>query len=80
MSRSQIHRKINSTTGLSTSAFVHKQSIKATTILLRSTHANINTISTGLGFKSASYYNNHFEEIIGYPPAEYIHKQSTIYP
>lgn len=75
ISRSQMHRKIKSSTGLSTSAFIRKQRIKAAAELLQSTHASISTISTGVGFKSASYFNKHFKEIIGCSPTEYIHKQ-----
>jgi AraC-like DNA-binding protein len=75
MSRSQLHRKIKSSTGLSTSAFIRKQRIKAAAELLQSTNVNINHISAGVGFKSTSYFNKHFKEIMGCSPTEYIHKQ-----
>lgn len=77
ISRSQMHRKIKSSTGLSTSAFIRKQRIKAAAEILQSTPAHINTISTGVGFKSTSYFNKHFKEIMGCSPTEFIHKQST---
>jgi AraC-like DNA-binding protein len=80
LSRSQMHRKIKSTTGLSTSAFIRKQRIKAAAELLQSTNVSISLISAGVGFKTPSYFNKHFKEIMGCSPTEYIHKQLTINP
>lgn len=72
MSRAQLHRKIKSSTGFSTSMFIHYYRIKASIELLNGFKANIGKISKEVGYSDASYYTKCFKKITGCTPRQYI--------
>jgi len=71
MSRTQLHRKLKKTTGLSTTAFIRKQRIQLAQLILNSTSLPISQISILVGFKDPSYFSHCFKDITGILPSKY---------
>ncbi|WP_052958596.1 hybrid sensor histidine kinase/response regulator transcription factor [Maribacter thermophilus] len=76
MSRSQLHKKLNAISGMSTSEFVRVQRINLAKKLLKESDATISEIGYQVGFNTPSYFTKCFKEIVGCTPNEYISKQS----
>ena len=74
MSRSQLHKKLNAITGMSTTEFVRAQRINLATDLLRKSDAPISEIAYQVGFNTPSYFNKCFKEIQGCTPVEFLSK------
>ncbi len=70
MSRSQLHRKLNTTTGQSVSQFIREYRLQRGMELLRVGDLNASEVADRIGFGSATYFNKCFNEYYGYPPGE----------
>jgi len=71
MSRMQLHRKLLSYTGLSTSAFIRSQRLKQALHLLKTSDSTINEIAYAVGFNTPSYFMKCFKETFKKTPSEY---------
>jgi TolB-like protein/AraC-like DNA-binding protein len=74
MSRSQLHRKLNSTTGQSVSQFIREHRLQCGMELLKSGELTATEVAERVGFGSATYFNKCFNEYYGFPPGEVKHK------
>lgn len=72
MSRVQLHRKIHSLTGQSTSEFIRVVRLNRAAQLLKQQHDNITQIAFLVGFNSSSYFSRSFYKHFGVSPSEYI--------
>lgn len=70
MSRSNLLRKIKSTTGLSVSLLIRQVRLYHAKDLLNEGELNISEVSYQVGFSSTSYFTKCFREQFGYPPGE----------
>jgi len=71
MSRTQLHRKLKKSTGLSTTAFIRKQRIQLAQLILTSTSLPISQICILVGFNDPSYFTQCFKNITGILPSKY---------
>ena len=71
MSRMQLHRKLITYTGLSTSAFIRSQRLKQAVQLLEHSDATINEVAYAVGFNTPSYFMKCFKETFHKTPSEY---------
>jgi signal transduction histidine kinase/DNA-binding response OmpR family regulator len=74
MSRMQLHRKLKSLLGVSTSEFLRNERLKASTELLKKGKANISEIAYSVGFNDVSYFSKCFKEMYHCTPTEYMEK------
>lgn len=72
MSRMQLHRKLMTYTGLSTSAFIRSQRLKQAVQILKTSDATINEVAYSVGFNTPSYFIKCFKEAYKKTPAEYL--------
>ncbi len=70
MSRSNLHRKIQSVYKISTSQFIRQQRLKKGMELLRETSLSVSEVSYKVGFGSPSYFIKSFHNFYGYSPGE----------
>ncbi|MEJ0055744.1 MAG: helix-turn-helix domain-containing protein [Bacteroidota bacterium] len=70
MSRSQLHRKLNSATGQSVSQFIREHRLKLGMALLKGGDLTAAEVADRVGFGSATYFNKCFNEYYGFPPGE----------
>ena len=77
ISRSQLHNKIKSTTGISTSHFINNIRLEKAQTLLKTTDWNISEIAYAVGFNSPSYFSTAYMKKYGHRPS-YIRKPLTI--
>ena len=70
MSRSQLHRKLNTVTGQSVSQFIREYRLQRGMELLKQGELNAAEVADRIGFGSATYFNKCFNEYYGYPPGE----------
>lgn len=75
ISRSQLHRKIKSLSGETTSEFVNLIRIKKAVELLGSGQYRFNEVAYQVGFSSQSYFNRCFKKVYNTTPKEYIETQ-----
>lgn len=71
MSRTQLHRKLKSVYGLSTSEFIRSQRLKLSLKLLKESDATVSEIAYQVGFNSPSYFIKCFKETYNSTPADY---------
>ncbi len=71
-SRSQIHRKLRTLTGLTVSLFIREKRLQQAARWLTEKPMTINEIAQAAGFKSASYFRKCFKNEYGMTPSEYI--------
>ena len=71
MSRMQLHRKLLTYTGLSTTAFIRSQRLKQAVHILKTSDASISEIAYAVGFNTPSYFIKCFRETYNKTPAEY---------
>ncbi len=72
MSRTDLHRKIKDTTGLSTTAYVRQMRLeRAAKLLLTCPECSIEQIARKTGFNDSSYFTRRFKEVFGVCPATY---------
>lgn len=80
MSRSQLHRKLISTTGQSVSQFIREHRLQRGMELLKVGDLTATEVADRVGFGSATYFNKCFNEYFGFPPGEVKHKQHDPQP
>ncbi len=71
MSRTQLHRKLKSIAGFSTTEFIRKQRLQLGEVLLRESDATVSEIAYQLGFNSSSYFIKCFKKDYNCTPDEY---------
>ena len=76
MSRSQLHRKLNTATGQSVSQFIREYRLQRGMELLKEGNLNAAEVADRIGFGSATYFNKCFNEYYGYPPGEVKNKMA----
>lgn len=72
ISRSQLHRKITSLTGYSTTHFIRIIKLEKAKDLLIANRGNITEIAYECGFNSQSYFTKSFTEHFGKPPSAFL--------
>ena len=70
MSRSQLHRKLNTATGQSVSQFIREYRLQRGMELLRLGGLTAAEVADKIGFGSPTYFNKCFNEYYGFPPGE----------
>ncbi len=70
MSRSQLHRKLNTVTGQSVSRFIREFRLERAMELLTTAELTAAEVADMVGFGSASYFSKCFSEYYGVPPGE----------
>jgi TolB-like protein/AraC-like DNA-binding protein len=70
MSRSQLHRKLISTTGKSVSQFIREYRLQLGMELLKEGELTAAEVAHRIGFGSPTYFNKCFNEFYGFPPGE----------
>ena len=70
MSRSQLHRKLNSAIGQSVSQFIREHRLQLGMALLKEGDLTAAEVADRIGFGSATYFNKCFNEYYGFPPGE----------
>lgn len=76
ISRSQLHRKLDALTGLSTTQFIKMIRLEKAKDMLRAHKGNITEIAYQCGFSSPSYFTRSFKEYFGEAPSHFIEKSS----
>jgi AraC-like DNA-binding protein len=71
MSRSQLHRKLQSTIGLSASKFINQLRLQVAAQALRQTDTPISTIAYDCGFQDPGYFGKKFRERYNCTPSEW---------
>lgn len=74
MSRSQLHRKLTTTTGQSVSQFIREYRLERGMELLKRGDLTAVEVADKVGFGSATYFNTCFNEYFGFTPGEAKHK------
>ena len=69
-SRSQLHRKVKSTTGKSLSQFIREIRLDEALKILEEKDVTAAEVAYQVGFNSPTYFNTCFNEYFGYPPGE----------
>jgi non-specific serine/threonine protein kinase len=70
MSRSNLHRKIKSATGISVSQFIRNARLDKALKLLQEDSLTVAEAAYMTGFRDASYFSRCFRKHFGYPPVE----------
>ena len=70
-SRTQLHRKVKSLTGMSITTYINHIKIEKSKTLLIETTLHINEIAFDLGFESATYFSRIFKKEQGVTPESY---------
>ena len=78
MSRSQLHRKLNSATGQSVSQFIREYRLELAMALLKKGELTATEVADQTGFGSPTYFSKCFNEYYGYPPGEVKNKLEEI--
>ncbi len=71
ISRSKLHRKIKSLSGVTTSEFVNLVRLKKAIELIKEKDYRFNEVAFEVGFSSHSYFNRCFKKVYGVTPKEY---------
>nr|WP_319509536.1 two-component regulator propeller domain-containing protein [uncultured Draconibacterium sp.] len=71
ISRSKLHRKIKSLSGITTSEFVNLVRIKKAVELITTENYRFNEVAYLVGFSSQSYFNRCFKKVYNVTPKEY---------
>lgn len=71
LSRTQLHNKLKSLTGMSTSHFIRNQRLKQSTELLKSSELTISEIAYKVGFSNVQYFSRSFSREYDLTPREY---------
>jgi signal transduction histidine kinase/ligand-binding sensor domain-containing protein/DNA-binding response OmpR family regulator len=74
ISRAQLHRKLKSLTGQSTSEFVRTHRLQRASELLKGKYGNVTEVAFAVGFQSQSYFARCFRQQYGMSPSEYLHQ------
>jgi signal transduction histidine kinase/DNA-binding response OmpR family regulator len=71
MSRTQLHRKLKATTGMSATEFIRVHRVKNAAELLKNKELAISEICFACGFESTSYFSKQFKIVFGCSPKDY---------
>lgn len=74
MSRMQLHRKLQSYTGLSTTAFIRSQRLKLASNILMDHNMTISEVAYATGFNTPDYFMKSFKAQFKLTPSEFIKK------
>lgn len=74
ISRSQLHRKISSLTGFSSTNFIKMIRLEKAKDMLESSSGNVTEIAYSCGFNSQSYFTKSFKEYFGKSPSSFIER------
>jgi signal transduction histidine kinase/DNA-binding response OmpR family regulator len=74
LSRSQLHRKLQAVTGLSTGEFLRTFRLKHAAKMLLEKRYSVSEIAFRVGFNSPSYFTKAFRKQFNYLPSEFIEK------
>jgi len=74
ISRSKLHRKIKSLSGLTTTDFVNLVRIKKAVELITKKDYRFNEVAFQVGFSSQSYFNRCFKKVYKVTPKAYFDK------
>jgi TolB-like protein/AraC-like DNA-binding protein len=77
LSRSQLHRKLNSINDKSASQFIREYRLEKAMDMLQNNVATDSEIAYRVGFNSPSYFNTSFNQYFGYPPGEVKYRANT---
>lgn len=75
MSRTQLHRKLKATTGMSATEFIRVHRVKNASELLKNKEMTIADVCFASGFENTSYFSKQFKIVFGSSPTDY---QKTI--
>ena len=70
ISRSQLHRKLNALTGLSSSEFIRNFRLDQAMLMLKTERGKISDVATRVGFRNVKYFSTAFKEYFGVSPSE----------
>lgn len=70
ISRSQLHRKLQTITGKSTSQFIREYRLNKALEMLQTEEATASEVAYNTGFNSPSYFNTSFKDYFGFTPGE----------
>ncbi|MGB5692952.1 MAG: helix-turn-helix domain-containing protein, partial [Flavobacteriaceae bacterium] len=76
---SQLHRRLKSISGKSTSLFIREYRLAKALEMLERKEATVSEIAFRVGFKSPTYFNSSFKKKYGYPPGEVKYRISKTY-
>ncbi|SHJ38997.1 helix-turn-helix domain-containing protein [Aquimarina spongiae] len=79
MSRTQLHRKLKSLSGLSTTAFIRCIRLEKAAYLLQQNVDNVTQIAYRTGFSDHSYFTKCFKRKYGVSPSDYIRNHKVSY-
>ena len=75
MSRMQLHRKLKSLLGVTSTEFLRNERLKVAAELLKQGNGNISEIAYSVGFNDVSYFSKCFKEMYQCTPSEIIEKK-----
>jgi len=76
-SKSSLHRKLKSLTGLSPGEFIRSIRLKHTAMMLISNAGNISEVAFSVGFNDPKYFSKCFKIEFGITPKEYLEKNKS---
>ncbi len=71
MSRTQLHRKLSATTGMSVTEFIRVHRVKIASEYIKNKDLTITDICYSSGFNNTSYFSKQFKIVFGMSPKEY---------
>jgi TolB-like protein/AraC-like DNA-binding protein len=74
LSRSQLHRRLNSISGKSVSQFIREHRLQRGMELLKAGELTAADVADRVGFGSATYFSKCFNDYYGFPPGEAKHR------
>jgi signal transduction histidine kinase/CheY-like chemotaxis protein/AraC-like DNA-binding protein len=77
MSRTQLHNKLKSLSGLSTSHYIRKIKIEKAKELLKDSNVPVSEVAYALGFNSPSYFSTVFTEVTQVSPKQFQEQQKS---
>jgi len=77
MSRMQLHRKLKSLLGVSSTEFLRNERLKIAAELLKKGNGNISDVAYAVGFNDVSYFSKCFKEMYGFTPSEILDSSNS---
>jgi len=74
MSHSGLYKKVKSVSGQSINGFIRFIRLRKAAEIMISTEHNISEIASMVGFNNAKYFRQHFNDLFGMNPSEYVKK------
>lgn len=71
LSRTHLHRKIKSSTGLSVSLYIRQLRLERAKYLLETTDLSVSQITYTVGFNNPEYFSRKFSQAFGLPPSAF---------